>query len=77
MSAIQIVLDEKLIKAANMEAKRQKVNRSVLFRSLLQDHLERRRMAELNERDRRGYEAQPQTHDEIHGWDGIQTWPED
>jgi metal-responsive CopG/Arc/MetJ family transcriptional regulator len=37
-----------------------KVNRSALIRQALQEHLSRWRLMELEDRDRRGYQAQPQ-----------------
>ena len=40
METIQVVLDAKLLKAADVAAKRQKVNRSALIRQALQEHLQ-------------------------------------
>ena len=76
MSTIQIVIDDRLLKAANVEAKRQKVNRSALIRSVLSEHFERRRIAELEEQEQRAYEAQPQREDEMREWLEIAAWPE-
>ena len=39
MQIIQVVLDTKLLKAADTAAKRRKVNRSALIRQALQEHL--------------------------------------
>ena len=39
MEIIQVVLDTKLLQAADLAAKRQKVNRSALIRQALQQHL--------------------------------------
>jgi metal-responsive CopG/Arc/MetJ family transcriptional regulator len=77
MQTIQVVLDAKLIKAADAAAKRQKVNRSALIREALREHLKRIRQRELEERDRRGYLAQPQREEEYAGWEEIAAWPED
>ena len=74
---IQGLLDTKLRKAADLAAKRQKVNRSALIRRALQEHLKRLRVVEVEERDRRGYEAQPQREDEFRVWEGAAAWPED
>ena len=41
METIQVVLDAKLLKAADSAAKRQKVNRSALIRQALEEHLQR------------------------------------
>ena len=60
VETIQVVLDAKLLKAADLAAKRQKVNRSALIREALQEHLKRLHIRELEERERRAYEVQPQ-----------------
>ncbi|HEV8041778.1 MAG TPA: ribbon-helix-helix protein, CopG family [Bryobacteraceae bacterium] len=77
METIQVVLDTKLLKAADIAAKRQKVNRSALIRQALQEHLRRLRVLELEERDRRGYQARPQRIEEYLPWEEVASWPED
>ena len=77
METIQVVLDSKLLKATDLAAKRRKVNRSALIRQALQEHLKRLHTLELEERDRRGYEAQPQKRAEIKAWEDAAAWPED
>jgi metal-responsive CopG/Arc/MetJ family transcriptional regulator len=69
MATIQVVLDAKLLKAADRAAKREKVNRSALIRQALEEHLKKLKRLELEERDRRGYLAQPQKPDEYLGWE--------
>src|SRR5664280_246117 len=51
MEIIQVVLDTKLLQAADLAAKRQKVNRSALIRQALEQHLKRLRALELEEQD--------------------------
>ncbi len=75
METIQIVLDAKLLKAADIAAKRQKLNRSALIRQALQEHLKRLRVVELEERDRRGYQAEPQRIEEYLPWQEAAAWP--
>ena len=77
METIQVVLDAKLLKAADTAARRRKVNRSQLIRQALREHLSRLRILELEERDRRGYQAQPQRADEVRRWEEAAAWPED
>jgi len=77
MATIQVVLDAKLLKAANAAAKRGKVNRSALIRKALEEHLKKLKVLELEERDRRGYLAKPQQPDEYRGWESIAAWPDD
>src|SRR4051794_32321141 len=74
---IQVVLDSQLLKAAaDLAAKKQKVNRSPLIRQALRDHLKRLREQELEEQDRRGYTAQPQREEEFRVWEDAAVWPE-
>jgi metal-responsive CopG/Arc/MetJ family transcriptional regulator len=73
---IQVVLDAKLLKAADLAARRRKVNRSALIRHALEQHLKRLRELELEEQDRRGYLAQPQREEEFRVWEGAAAWPE-
>jgi metal-responsive CopG/Arc/MetJ family transcriptional regulator len=76
METIQVVLDKKLLKAADLAAKRQKVNRSALIRDAMHQHLKRLRELELEERDRRGYLARPQRVEESRIWEDAAAWPE-
>jgi len=77
METIQVVLDCKLLKATDLAAKRRKVNRSALIRHALQEHLKRLNILDLEERDRRGYEAKPQKRAEIKAWEDAAAWPKD
>ena len=76
METIQVVLDAKLLKATDLAAKRQKVNRSALIRHALHQHLKRLHEQELEARDRRGYLAQPQREKEFRIWEDPAAWPE-
>lgn len=77
METIQVVLDGKLLKAADMAARREKVNRSALIRQALEEHLKRLHLRDLEERDRRGYRAKPQREEEFRPWEEVAAWPED
>ena len=77
MATIQIVLDNELLEAADKAAKTENVNRSALIRQALQAHLKRLHILELEERDRRGYLAQPQREEEYMPWVEAAVWPED
>jgi metal-responsive CopG/Arc/MetJ family transcriptional regulator len=77
METIQVVLDEKLLKATDIAAKRHKVNRSALVRQALREHPKRLQMRDLEDRDRRGYRAQPQIENEYRPWEEAAAWPED
>lgn len=77
METIQVVLNTKLLKAADAAAKRQELNRSALIRCALQEYLKRLQELEMEERDRLGYLAQPQTSDSYRRWENVASWPED
>ena len=55
MQIIQIVLDKKLLHAADQAAKRTQRNRSALVRDALREHLRRLELRASEERDRQGY----------------------
>jgi metal-responsive CopG/Arc/MetJ family transcriptional regulator len=75
METIQVVLDAKLLRAADRAARRTKVNRSALIRDALREHLKRLEIRELEERDRRGYETAPRKDHELSGWESEAAWP--
>jgi hypothetical protein len=52
-----------------------KVNRSASIRNARQQHLERLRELELERKDRRGYQAQPQREEEFRVWEDAAAWP--
>ena len=54
-----------------------KRKRSGLIRRALQEYPTRRHVSDLEEQDRRGYEAQPQKKAEIKIWEGAAIWRED
>jgi metal-responsive CopG/Arc/MetJ family transcriptional regulator len=75
MPTIQVVLDSTLLKATDLAAKRQRVNRSALIRQALQRHLKHLHELELENRDRRGCLSQPQQEDESRIWEDAASWP--
>jgi metal-responsive CopG/Arc/MetJ family transcriptional regulator len=77
METIQIVLDEKLLRAADQAARRTKQNRSALVREALREHLRRLEIRALEARDRAGYTKMPQQRDEVQAWEAEAAWPEE
>jgi len=75
METVQIVLDKKLLHAADQAARRTKRNRSALVRDALREHLRRLEAQAREERDREGYTRQPQSHYESHAWEAEAAWP--
>lgn len=75
METIQIVLDRKLLDAADQAARRTKQNRSALVRQALREHLMRMEAQAKESRDREGYAKRPQARDESHLWEAEAAWP--
>ena len=75
METIQVVLDSRLLRAADLAARRTKLNRSALIRNALREHLRRLEVRELEERDRKGYQISPQDDDQFSGWESEAVWP--
>jgi metal-responsive CopG/Arc/MetJ family transcriptional regulator len=75
METIQVVLDTKLLQAADRAAHRTKRNRSALIRDALREHLRRLEMQGLEERDRKGYASEPQLPNEVLVWEAEAAWP--
>ena len=77
MQIVQIVLDKKLLQAADQAAKRTRRNRSALVRDALREHLRRLELRAREERDRQGYSKHPQADTEVRGWEREAMWPEE
>jgi metal-responsive CopG/Arc/MetJ family transcriptional regulator len=77
MEIVQIVLDRKLLHAADQAAKRTKRNRSALVRDALREHLRRLELRASEERDRQGYSRHSQVDPEARGWEAEATWPDE
>jgi Arc/MetJ-type ribon-helix-helix transcriptional regulator len=77
MEIIQIVLDKKLLHAADQAAKRTRRNRSALVRDALREHLRRLELRASEERDRQGYSRHPQADPEARSWESEAAWQEE
>lgn len=53
------------------------MSRSARIRQALQEHLKRLHVAELDARDRRGYQARPQRLEEYRPWEETAAWPQE
>jgi metal-responsive CopG/Arc/MetJ family transcriptional regulator len=77
VETIQVVLDSRLLKAADQAARKLKTNRSALFREALRAHLKRLDLLEKEKRDQEGYIRYPDSLDDPAAWDKVADWPED
>jgi metal-responsive CopG/Arc/MetJ family transcriptional regulator len=75
METIQIVIDTPLLKAADRAAKKAKVNRSELVREALRTHLKRMHTLEMEEKERRAYDAKPDSLEDWTAWEREAAWP--
>jgi metal-responsive CopG/Arc/MetJ family transcriptional regulator len=75
METVQIVLDRKLLRAADQAARRTERDRSALVRDALREHLRRLAIRDLEKPDRAGYSKQRQTRDEASRWAAEAAWP--
>lgn len=73
MKAVQILMDEDLIKAVDREAKRERSDRSKLVRAALVRYLAEQRRRDDEARHRQGYARKPVVRGEF--WE-PDTWPE-
>jgi metal-responsive CopG/Arc/MetJ family transcriptional regulator len=76
MKAIQIMMDDALIRALDSEARRRHTDRSKLIRTAAARLLDDLRRRDLEARHRRGYAAAPLTAAELRAWEEAQAWPE-
>ena len=75
METIQVVLDAKLLQAADRAAHRTKSSRSALIRDALGEHLRGLEIRAAEDRDRQGYAKRPGAHDESRIWEAEAAWP--
>ena len=75
MEIVQIVLDKKLLHAADLAAKSTGQNRSALLRDALREHLRRLELRASEERDRQGYSRFPPAGTEPQDWESEAAWP--
>ena len=77
METIQVVLDSKLLHAAEVAARRTKMNRSALIREALRAHLKNLDIREREMRDRKGYQTSPTDSGDLSSWEAEAIWPEE
>lgn len=76
METIQVVLDKKLLLAADRAARKLKANRSALVREALREHLLRLEIRAQESADREGYTKRPQATGDAGIWETEASWPE-
>jgi metal-responsive CopG/Arc/MetJ family transcriptional regulator len=70
------VIENDLLRDADRAARRLKMNRSVLIRDALREHLACLHMADLERRERNAFEQTPENPTEFAVWDEVAAWPQ-
>jgi metal-responsive CopG/Arc/MetJ family transcriptional regulator len=77
MKAIQITVDEKLLKELDATEEVARDGRSAVFRKAAAEYLRRRRDAEIDAQYAKAYSNSPPFEDDFEGWEDEGVWPED
>ena len=76
MQIVQVVLDKKLLQAADRAARKLKRNRSALVREALKEHLRKLEIQDRENRDREGYSKKP-SRGTSSIWESEAVWPDE
>jgi metal-responsive CopG/Arc/MetJ family transcriptional regulator len=77
MKTIQITIDEPLLERLDEAATCERIARSGLIRSAIEQFLEDRELTELERRDEAAYREHPVDEDELAPWLKVQAWEDD
>ena len=76
MKAIQVTLDEPLLRRLDARDETRRTGRSAVIRRALLSYLKQARSEEIDEQIRRGYAKHPLDR-ELQGWTGESVWPDE
>ena len=74
MKTVQMTLDENLIKAVDIAAKKLRTTRSAFTREALRSALKEVKARELESKHRIGYQRKPVKRGEFSDWESEQVW---
>jgi metal-responsive CopG/Arc/MetJ family transcriptional regulator len=77
MKPIQILFDERLLRALDGDEEVRKHGRSAVLRRAAADYLRRSRSRRIAEQYRQAYSGGPQVAEELEGWSSEGVWPEE
>lgn len=77
MKAIQIMMDEELLKRLDATPEVRRKGRSEVLRRAAAEYLARRRQRAIRERYRKAYGADRGLGEELAGWEEQGSWPEE
>jgi metal-responsive CopG/Arc/MetJ family transcriptional regulator len=76
MKAIQITIEERLLKQLDADSEVKRDGRSAVLRGAVAEYLRKKRRGAIADAYRRGYAAQPSDSD-LAGWSDEGVWPEE
>jgi len=74
MRTVQMTLDDDLVKAIDKAVKKLKTTRSAFAREALRRALSNLKIAEMEQKHRRGYQLHPVSKKEFSLWENEQEW---
>jgi metal-responsive CopG/Arc/MetJ family transcriptional regulator len=74
MKTVQMTLDENLVKAVDLAAKKLGTTRSAFTREALRSALKEVRVKELETKHREGYKRKPVKRGEFSDWESEHVW---
>lgn len=77
METIRVVLEERLLRAADKAVRQLRTNRSGLVRDALRQHSRGLQIRELEAPDCQGYERLPESGPAAEAWDRVTAWPDE
>jgi metal-responsive CopG/Arc/MetJ family transcriptional regulator len=77
MKPIQILFDERLLRALDADEEVRKHGRSAVLRRAAAEYLRRARSRRIAEQYRRAYSGKVQVSEELEGWASEGVWPEE
>jgi metal-responsive CopG/Arc/MetJ family transcriptional regulator len=77
MKPIQILFDERLLRALDADEEVRKLGRSAVLRRAAAEYLRRSRSRRIAEQYRQAYSGEAQVSEELEGWASEGAWPEE
>lgn len=78
MKAIQIMMDEELLKELDQDSEVRRVGRSAVVRKITSEYIERRKRNQIANQYKRAYESNKDAvEEEFHEWADEGIWPDE
>lgn len=77
MKAVQVMLDEELLRELDATEEVRREGRSAVLRRAAKDYLARRRREQVRERYRKAYGREGGLGKEFEGWEKQGSWPDE